>query len=75
MLTTMRMDFANFYIQQFRPHIQLSSVEYEREKFKTLLETSQSMYLLTALFYLSNFLIPFILQNTKSMFSSTPASG
>lgn len=46
LLTTMRMDFANFYIQQFRPHIQLSSVEYEREKFKKLLETSQSMYFL-----------------------------
>ena len=38
----MRLDIANFYIQHFRPHIRLSSVEYERDKFKKLLETSQS---------------------------------
>lgn len=55
LLTTMRMDFANFYIQQFRPHIQLSSVEYEREKFKTLLETSQK-YQIDVLEYTSQWL-------------------
>ncbi|KAI2803235.1 T-complex protein 11 [Blomia tropicalis] len=41
LLETMRIDFANFYIQHFRPHIQLASVEYEREKFKKLLQASQ----------------------------------
>lgn len=41
LLEVMRLDFANFYIQQFRPHIQLASVEYERGKFKNLIEAHQ----------------------------------
>ncbi|KAI7693156.1 hypothetical protein SSS_05683 [Sarcoptes scabiei] len=39
LLEIMRIDFANFYIKQFRPHIQLTSVEYEREKFENLMKS------------------------------------
>ena len=46
----MRLDFANFYIQQFRPHIQLASVEYEREKFKNLIEAHQSKFCFVVFF-------------------------
>ena len=34
----MKMDMANFTIQQIRPFIQKQSVEYERKKFKEFLD-------------------------------------
>ncbi|KAH9416663.1 T-complex protein 11, partial [Dermatophagoides pteronyssinus] len=55
LLEVMRLDFANFYIQQFRPHIQLASVEYEREKFKNLIEAHQK-YQIDVLEYTSKWI-------------------
>lgn len=37
----MRIDMANFTIQQIRPHIQQHSIEYEKRKFGEYLETQQ----------------------------------
>ena len=37
----MKMDMANFTIQQIRPYIQQQSVEYERKKFQEFLKTQQ----------------------------------
>lgn len=42
LLETMNLDVANFYIQQFRPHIQQASIEYEREKFENMIATQKS---------------------------------
>ncbi|XP_023215903.1 T-complex protein 11-like protein 1 isoform X1 [Centruroides sculpturatus] len=39
MLDLMKLDMANFTIQQIRPHIQQQSIEYERKKFQEFLET------------------------------------
>jgi hypothetical protein len=33
---------ANFHIQQMRPHIQLKSIEYERQKFQEFLDSQSS---------------------------------
>lgn len=40
-LDLMKMDMANFTIQQIRPYIQQQSVEYERKKFEEFLKTQQ----------------------------------
>ena len=40
-LDLMKMDMANFTIQQIRPYIQQQSVEYERKKFLEFLKTQQ----------------------------------
>ena len=40
-LDLMKMDMANFTIQQIRPYIQQQSVEYERKKFQEFLKTQQ----------------------------------
>lgn len=40
----MNLDVANFYIQQFRPHIQQASIEYEQEKFENLIATQKSKF-------------------------------
>lgn len=42
-LTLMKLDMANFTIQQFRPHIQQHSVEYERQKFKEFLDMQAAL--------------------------------
>ena len=34
----MKLDMVNFTITQFRPYVQQHSVDYERQKFKSLLE-------------------------------------
>lgn len=41
-LSQMRIDMANFTIQQVRPHIQTHSVAYERNKFKDFMELQAS---------------------------------
>lgn len=41
-LTQMRIDMANFTIQQVRPHLQSQSVAYEQKKFKDFLELQAS---------------------------------
>ncbi len=42
-LDAMKMDMANFTIQQMRPYIQHKSVEYERHKFEQLLQQQNGM--------------------------------
>jgi hypothetical protein len=42
LLDVMKLDMANFHIQQMRPHIQLKSIEYERKKFKEFLDSQSS---------------------------------
>lgn len=42
LLDVMKLDFANFHIQQMRPHIQQHSIQYERKKFQEFLETQSS---------------------------------
>lgn len=58
MLETMKLDFANFYIQQFRPHIKLASVEYERDKFKQLIESHQSIILVYRVYHSDHSFLP-----------------
>ncbi|XP_054168695.1 T-complex protein 11-like protein 1 [Oppia nitens] len=43
LLDVMKLDMANFHIQQLRPHIQLKSIEYERKKFKEFLEQQSKL--------------------------------
>lgn len=40
-LDLMRMDMANFTIQQIRPYIQQQSVDYEKKKFEEFLQKQQ----------------------------------
>ena len=40
----MKMDMANFTIQQVRPYLQQQSVEYERKKFNEFLKTQEGDY-------------------------------
>lgn len=42
-LSLMKLDMANFTIQQFRPHIQQHSVEYERKKFQEFLDMQAAL--------------------------------
>jgi len=51
-LDMMKMDLANFTIQQMRPYIQQQSVEYERKKFEEFKEKQRGMldYLLVLKF-------------------------
>ncbi|KAL3884124.1 hypothetical protein ACJMK2_030346 [Sinanodonta woodiana] len=42
-LDLMKMDMANFTIQQMRPYIQQQSVEYERKKFQEFLEKQKEV--------------------------------
>lgn len=42
LLELMKLDMANFAIEQIRPHIQQQSVHYERKKFQEFLETQSS---------------------------------
>ena len=41
----MKLDMANYTIQQMRPLIQQQSLEYERKKFQEFLDKSGSMYM------------------------------
>lgn len=43
MLDLMKLDMANFTIQQIRPHIQQQSIEYERKKFQEFLEAHSEL--------------------------------
>lgn len=38
-LDLMKLDMVNFTISQFRPHIQQHSIEYEKAKFKEILQS------------------------------------
>lgn len=49
LLDVMKLDMANFHIQQIRPHIQQKSIQYERQKFQEFLDTQSSMLLMTKL--------------------------
>ena len=40
-LEAMKMDMANFTIQQIRPYLQQQSVNYERTKFQQLLKSQE----------------------------------
>ena len=40
----MKMDMANYTIQQIRPFLQQQSAEYERKKFQEFLEVQQGMF-------------------------------
>ena len=44
-LDLMKVDMANFTIQQMKPYIQQQSVEYERKKFNDLLAQQQGEYM------------------------------
>jgi len=48
----MKMDMANFTIQQIRPYIQQQSVDYEKEKFEQFLKKQQGM-IISLLFKIS----------------------
>lgn len=41
MLDLMKMDMANFTIQQIRPYLQQQSMEYEKTKFEEFLKTQR----------------------------------
>ena len=41
MLDLVKMDMANFTIQQIRPYLQQQSVDYEKKKFKEFLEAQK----------------------------------
>ncbi|KAI1303004.1 T-complex protein 11-like protein 1 [Halotydeus destructor] len=43
LLEVMKLDMANFTIQQMRPHIQQQSIDYERKKFQEFLETQSKL--------------------------------
>lgn len=43
LLDAMRLDMANFHIQQMRPHIQLKSIQYERQKFQEFLDSQSKL--------------------------------
>ena len=45
-LELMKMDMANFTIQQIRPYMQKQSVEYEKKKFTEFLKTQEGEHLL-----------------------------
>ena len=45
-LELMKMDMANFTIQQIRPYMQKQSVEYEKKKFTEFLKTQEGKQLL-----------------------------
>ena len=45
-LKLMKLDMVNFTIAQFRPYVQQHSVDYERQKFKSLLEIQKGVILL-----------------------------
>ena len=52
----MKLDMVNFTIAQFRPLVQQHSVDYEKQKFKSLLDiqkgaTSIPVYVLTVVFF------------------------
>ena len=48
-LELLKLDMANFTIQQMRPHIQQQVVAYEQKKFKELLETQKGKALSSGL--------------------------
>ena len=48
-LKLMKLDMVNFTIAQFRPYVQQHSVDYERKKFKSLLEIQKGAINLAAL--------------------------
>lgn len=43
LLELMRLDFANFTLNRFKPHIKAHSQEYEREKFNEILKQQKSI--------------------------------
>lgn len=43
LLEFMRLDFANFTLNRFKPHIKAHSQEYEREKFNEILKQQESI--------------------------------
>lgn len=43
LLELMRLDFANFTLSRFKPHIKAHSQEYEREKFNEILRQQQTI--------------------------------
>lgn len=43
LLELMRLDFANFTLNRFKPHIKAHSQDYEREKFTEILKQQQSI--------------------------------
>lgn len=57
MLDLMKMDMANFTIQQIRPYLQQQSVEYERKKFNEFLKTQQGEHTFMRLLCLTCFII------------------
>ena len=46
----MKMDMANFTIQQIRPYCQQQSVEYERKKFLDFLKSQQGRGLMASIY-------------------------
>lgn len=51
LLDQMKLDMANFHIQQLRPHIQLKSIQYERQKFQQFLDNQSKLSSLDGLEY------------------------
>ncbi|CAG2119678.1 unnamed protein product, partial [Medioppia subpectinata] len=56
LLDVMKLDMANFHIQQMRPHIQLKSIEYERKKFKEFLDSQSKLSAVDGLEYTKTWL-------------------
>ena len=50
-LELLKLDMANFTIQQMRPHIQQQVVIYEQKKFKELLETQRGIFFIKKICY------------------------
>jgi hypothetical protein len=46
-LELLKLDMANYTIQQMRPHIQQQVVIYEQKKFKELLDTQKGIFQLS----------------------------
>jgi hypothetical protein len=55
----MKLDMANFHIQQMRPHIQLKSIEYERQKFQEFLDNHSSNLDIKQNYYFYYYLVEF----------------
>ncbi|KAG1675722.1 T-complex protein 11-like protein 1 [Nymphon striatum] len=55
LLEVLKLDMANFTIQQIRPHIQQHSIEYEKEKFKEFLKTQNDGLEFTKIWLKSSF--------------------
>jgi hypothetical protein len=50
-LDLMKMDMANFTIQQIRPYLQQQSAEYERDKFNEFIKLQEGILKFITIYY------------------------